>query len=160
MRPCNRALALATAVLLSAAASFPALGQTALPNPAPGAAAPAAGTAAAPGALPGAFVEEDRSPFLTGLRRFEIVSFGAFPIMLFYSNLGFDISRYARSGYDPFYAPWPLKSEYSYKPTTPEILASIGTAALLSVGVGTLDAIIRASRVRRAAARGARVDSP
>jgi len=149
---------------MSIAGEFPAFGQTALPDPSPSSAAPAAGTAAAqtaaPGALPGAFVEEDRSPFLTGLRRFEIVSFGAFPIMLFYANLGFDLARYARSGYDPYYAPWPLKSEYSYKPTTPEILASIGTAALLSVGVGTLDAVIRASRARRAAAREARVDSP
>lgn len=120
---------------------------------------PSPGPAAAPSALPGAFVQEDRSPFLTGLRRFEIVSFGAFPIMLFYSNLGFDISRYVRFGYDPFYAPWPFKSEYSYKPSTPEIVASIGTAVVLSVGIGALDAIIRASRVRRSSSRS-RVDSP
>lgn len=121
--------------------------------------APALPVGAATEALPGAFVPEDRSPFLTGLRRFEIVAFGAFPILLFYSNLGFDIARYARSGYDPFYAPWPFKSEYSYRPATPEILASIGTAALLSVGVGALDAVIRASRIRKAAVT-ARVDSP
>ena len=115
---------------------------------------------AAPEALPGAFIEEDQSPFLTGLRRFEIIAFGSFPIMLFYSNVGFDLSRYIRSGYDPYYAPWPVKSEYSYQASTPELLASIGTAALLSVGIATLDAVIRASRVRRAAGRPARVDSP
>lgn len=149
------ALILASAVLPAPAQEASAPSDPALPaDP-----APPSGLKAAPEALPGAFVQEDRSPFLTGLRRFEIIAFGAFPIMLFYSNLGFDISRYARSGYDPFYAPWPFKSEYSYKPSTPEILASLGTAALLSVGVGTLDAVIRASRARKAAVR-ARVDSP
>jgi len=147
------------AILAAAALAWTSAVPGARAQEAPAVPEPALPVRAAPDALPGAFVPEDRSPFLTGLRRFEIVAFGAFPIMLFYSNLGFDISRYARSGYDPFYAPWPLKSEYSYKPTTPEILASIGTAALLSVGVGALDAVIRASRTRKAAAK-ARVDSP
>lgn len=150
---------LAAAALCWSAACPPAPAQESGVPAREEAASPYPGMEASPGALPGAFVPEDRSPFLTGLRRFEIVAFGSFPIMLFYANLGFDIARYARSGYDPFYAPWPLKNEYSYKPSTREILASIGTAALLSVGVGTLDAIIRASRDRRAGAR-ARVDSP
>mgnify|MGYP000938560030 FL=1 len=150
---------LAAAALLWTAACPTAPAQEVPVSSGEEASAPSPGMEAAPGALPGAFVPEDRSPFLTGLRRFEIVAFGSFPIMLFYANLGFDISRYARSGYDPFYAPWPLKNEYSYKPSTREILASIGTAALLSVGVGTLDAVIRASRDRKAGGR-ARVDSP
>jgi len=113
-----------------------------------------------PRVLPGPFVEEEKSPFLKGLRRFEIVSFGAFPIMLFYSNIGFDLSRYIRSGYDSYYAPWPLKSEYSYQASDSEILASIGTAVLLSIGVGTVDAIIRAIRSRSERESSVRVDSP
>ncbi len=118
-------------------------------------------TAAAPEALPEIFVEEAKSPFLKGLRRFEIVTFGAFPIMLFYTNIGFDLSRYIRSGYDSYYAPWPVKNEYSYKPSESEILVSIGTAALLSIGVGALDAILRSARARKARrAPPARVDSP
>lgn len=115
---------------------------------------------AAPGALRGPFVEEEKAPFLKGLRRFEIIAFGSFPIMLFYANLGFDLSRYIRSGYDAYYAPWPLKSEYSYSASTSEILSAIGTAALLSVGVGTLDAIIRSIRKSGRRERPPRVDSP
>jgi len=116
--------------------------------------------APAPGALPGPFIEEEKSPFLKNLRRFEIVAFGAFPIMLFYTNVGFDLSRYIRSGYDSYYAPWPLKNEYSYQASTSEILASIGTAALLSLSVGTVDAIIRAIRSRNVRDSQVRVDSP
>lgn len=150
---------LAAAALLWTGSPAPATSQSTPTDPAAGSAVSPPVPGLSPGALPGAFVPEDRSPFLTGLRRFEIIAFGSFPIMLFYSNLGFDLSRYARSGYDPYYAPWPFKSEYSYRPSTPEILASIGTAALLSVGVGVLDAVIRASRARRAGG-AARVDSP
>lgn len=112
------------------------------------------------GVLPGPFVEEGASPFLQGLRRFEIITFGAFPIMLFYTNIGYDLSRYIRSGYDSYYAPWPMKSEYSYEASTSEILVSIGTAALLSVGVGAIDAIIRAIRSRDGRRGPGRVDSP
>ncbi len=150
---------LAAAAILWTACTVPSPAQVAPADPVSGSEESSPVLEPAPGALPDAFVPEDRSPFRKGLRRFEIVAFGSFPIMLFYANLGFDLSRYARSGYDPYYAPWPFKSEYSYKPSTPEILASVGTAALLSVGVGALDAVIRASRARRTGGP-ARVDSP
>jgi hypothetical protein len=47
-----------------------------------------------------------------------------------------------------------MKSEYSYEASTSEIHVSIGTAALLSVGVGAIDAIIRYSLPRRAQGAG------
>ena len=105
--------------------------------------------APAPGALPDAFVKEEKSPFLAGLRRFEIVTFGSFPITLLYTNMGFRLSRYFQTG------------TYSTDTTDSEAMLSVGIAALLSLGVGAIDAVIRGIRSSRAdRSESGRVDSP
>jgi len=78
------------------------------------------------------------------LRRFEIIAFGAFPIMLFYADFTFDLARYVASGFEGIYAPWPFKSSTSFTPGDAERLARIGVALGASIGVGIADALIRA----------------
>jgi hypothetical protein len=106
------------------------------------------GQTVAPGALPGPFVEEEKAPFLKNLRRFEIVSFGAFPVMLLYMNLGYEAVEYIRYG------------SYSNDLTDSQTLCSIGIACALSLGVGAVDAIIRAIRSHGKREALPRVDSP
>ncbi|MDP3178489.1 MAG: hypothetical protein Q8M76_11345 [Spirochaetaceae bacterium] len=77
------------------------------------------------------------------LRRLEIISLGAFPIMLFYADFTFDMVRFLASGFDGGYAPWPFKSSSSFSPGDAERLARIGVALGASIGVGIADALIR-----------------
>ncbi len=110
------------AALLSAALSW---GQGSTPNP-----------------LPEPYGAEEFPRWAVSLRRWEIVSLGVYPIALFYTRLVFDFDRYARSGFEPFYAPWPFKNEYSYSPTQAEHRSVYVTAALIAGGFGVLDAIM------------------
>lgn len=91
--------------------------------------------------VPEPYRDGEFPPWVTGLRRFEIVSLGAFPILLFYARFGFDLKRYIENGFSAAYAPWPFKSETSYKPTDDEQIQGVLTAAALSLAFGTLDAI-------------------
>jgi hypothetical protein len=86
------------------------------------------------------------------LRRFEIISLGAFPIMLFYSDFSFDLVRFLASGFNGQYAPWPFKSSSSFSPEEGERLARIGVALGASIGVGIADALIRARSLAKEAA--------
>lgn len=106
------------------------------------------GAQTAAAVLPGPFVEEESSPFLKGLRRFEIVSFGSFPITLLYTNWGFRIADYVRHG------------SYSEDSSDSATFRSVGIACALSVGIGVLDAVIRAIRGRETRNSSPRVDSP
>jgi hypothetical protein len=91
-------------------------------------------------ALPEPYTRDEFPPWAIGLRRFEIISLGAFPILLFYTRLGFDFSRYLEHGFQAEYAPWPLKNEKSYVATDDEQMLSVVTAAGLSITFGALDA--------------------
>lgn len=100
------------------------------------------------GVLPDSYGQEGEKRE-NGLRRFEIIALGSYPIMLFYTNLGFDLSGYIGSGYDPSRAPWPFKNEYSAAVSDSEKLARLGTAALASVLVAGIDAVVREIGHRR-----------
>lgn len=100
-----------------------------------------AGLTPAPGALPSGYGKAKEN----GIRRFEILAFGSFPILLFYTNLGFEIGTYAQSGFDPLYAPWPFSGELTTSISDSERFGRMGVAAGLSLLVAGIDAIIVAS---------------
>ena len=76
-------------------------------------------------------------------RRIAITGMGTFPIALFYTNFIFDSARFASSGFDVQYAPWPFKSQYSAAVTSSETFIRLGISLGLSAVVGILDAFIQ-----------------
>ncbi len=96
----------------------------------------------APGAVPEPYGQDEFPSWATGLRRFEIVSLGAFPVLLFYTRFGFDLKRFFDNGFKPEYAPRPIKNEKSYKASNDEQMSSVLTAAGLSLAFGAVDALI------------------
>ncbi|HAP43266.1 MAG: hypothetical protein A2087_01775 [Spirochaetes bacterium GWD1_61_31] len=114
-------------LLLCAAVLMPALAQTASPNPAE--------------VLPQPYERDEFPDWLWSVRRFEIIALGVFPFALFYTRVGFDLSRFIANGFDPSYAPWPFSNEFSYKPTDEEQITSLliaGGVALVFAGVDAL----------------------
>ncbi|HRY53435.1 MAG TPA: hypothetical protein P5133_09405 [Spirochaetia bacterium] len=102
--------------------------------------------AAQPGALPPGFkTGAEENPW----RRFEIIALGAFPIVLFYVDWGFDLSRYASEGFDSDYAPWPFKGDNAVEPEEPELYLRIAVAAGLSLAFSGVDALIHRAKLRR-----------
>ena len=73
------------------------------------------------------------------LRRAEIVAFGSFPFMYFFTNLGFDTYRCATHGWDTRYAPWPLKPAGAVEQTQSEKVMTLGIAAGGAVLVALVD---------------------
>lgn len=134
--------ALPSAAVLAAADTADAGPAAAAPAPSP------RGSVLAAGVLPDSYGQAGKGRE-NALRRFEIVALGSYPIMLFYTGLGFDLSAYIGSGYDPSRAPWPFKNEYSAELSDSERLARLGTAALASVLVAGIDAVIREAGHRR-----------
>ncbi len=105
----------------------------------------AAAQTASPNPLPEPYSADEFPDWAVSLRRWEIISLGAFPIVLFYTKFVFDFTRYAGSGFNAYYAPWPFKNEYTYKPTNGEQAVMFLTAAGLSAAFGILDAVLLAS---------------
>lgn len=99
--------------------------------------------------LPEPYGAEEFSPWAYSLRRFEIVSLGAFPILLFYSRIALDMGRFAGNGFDSSYAPWPFRNEFSYKPDASEQWLAVKVAFGLSLGVGALDYFLVSRRKAR-----------
>lgn len=109
----------------------------------------AAAQAASPGdPIPVTYVAKAENP----LNRFEIVSLGSFPIMLFYTGFFSDLALYIANFPDPIYLPWPMKNEKSYSATLTdsERVTRIGIALGASVLVGGVDAYLHAVKVKKA----------
>ncbi len=140
---------LATGLLFGQTSGAPGSGQTQPGSqPAGGlATAPASRSAAAAGAMPPGFGPSQAAPE-NPWRRFEIVSLGSFPIMLFYTQFGADFGLYASHGFNQAYAPWPFKTVSSYSPGTSEQVARLGAAFVLSLVIGGIDAVIHAAKTR------------
>ena len=138
----RRAIALVLA-LSAAGAAFSQPAATAASGSKPANSVPANASV-----LPSGLREE---PGESPLRRFEIIAFGAFPIILFYVGVGFDTAKYLSNGFDSRYLPWPFKGANSILPEEGEYLARIGVAAIASLGFSGADAWIRAVRHRKAA---------
>ncbi len=107
------------------------------------------GSQATANPLPEPYGTEEFPPWAFSLRRFEIVSLGAFPILLFYSRIALDTSRYVGNGFDSSYAPWPFRNEFSYTPDNDEQWLAVKMAVGLSLGVGVLDYFLLARRKAR-----------
>jgi hypothetical protein len=83
------------------------------------------------------------------LRRAEIVAFGSFPLMYFFSNFGFDTYRWGNHGNDMRYAPWPFNSAGTIEKTTNEKIITLGIAAGGAVLISLIDyGIMRYKRSR------------
>lgn len=94
------------------------------------------------GVLPEPYTKDEFPSWLNGLRRFEIISLGVFPIVLFYTRITMDVTRFVGNSYDPVYAPWPFKNENSYAPSDDEQLKGMLIAGGVSLLVGVLDAFL------------------
>jgi hypothetical protein len=81
-----------------------------------------------------------KTRFVDRLLRFEIITLGSFPIMLFYTDVGFSIGTYIASGFDPASAPWPFGSA-SATMDTQERLVHIAVGVALSCTVALFDLI-------------------
>jgi hypothetical protein len=125
-------------VLVVAAPSFAQVGQ---------ASKGVSGSAAT--ALPEEYGAQEFPAWAQAVRRFEIVSLGAFPVLLFYSRIALDTGRYIGNGFDPGYAPWPFRNEYSYKPDSQEQWLAVKVAVGLSIAVGALDYYLLSRRKAR-----------
>lgn len=109
------------------------------------------------GALPSGLKAAIENP----ISRFEIVTLGSYPIMLFYTDFIFDLTRYFQNGFNSNYAPWPFKSEYSATLTDTDRLVRLGVTLGASAVVGGIDALIHQLKLRAAERqRAAREDSP
>jgi len=73
------------------------------------------------------------------LRRGEIVAFGSFPFMYFFSNFGFDTYRWANHNNDMRYAPWPFNSAGTVGKTMDEKFITLGIAAGGSILIALVD---------------------
>ena len=139
-------LALATAVnTFSQATAVPAPATPLPTTPAPAPAAPVA-PANHDDILSVASPAKPENPF----SRFEIVSLGSFPIMLFYTGFTFDLGRYVANGFSASYAPWPFQNEYSAVLTDSDRLTRIGAAFWTSMIVGAIDAYLHAEKLKKA----------
>ena len=110
------------------------------------AAVPSTAATAAPAddALPRLEEAKLENPF----SRFEIVTLGSFPITIFYADLGFDLKAWIASGYNSAYAP--IVGATNSSLTDSQRLQRLGVALGISFLVGTIDAIIHASKVKAA----------
>jgi hypothetical protein len=85
------------------------------------------------------------------LLRFEIVTLGSYPISMFYVGFAYDIMRYYDNGRDPAYAPWPFNSgSSSVALDNSERVERLKAALYFSISVGLIDAVIHASKVKKA----------
>lgn len=104
--------------------------------------APLTARAQAASPLPAPYEADEFPAWAASLRRWEIVSLGAFPLALFYTRMAFDFSRYVDSGFQAIYTPWPFKNEYSYNPSDAEQRTAFLTAMGVALAVGIADAVI------------------
>ena len=83
------------------------------------------------------------------LRRAEIIAFGSFPFMYFFSNFGFDAYRCISHGWDTRYAPWPFNSSGTIEQTQTEKFMTLGIAAGGAIVIAIVDyGIMRYKRSR------------
>ncbi len=76
-------------------------------------------------------------------RRGLIIAAGSFPFSYFYTNLAFDLVRYAVNGFDSLYAPWPFRTVGSVSIDTKETFLRLGVGAGLSLAIGLADILSR-----------------
>jgi hypothetical protein len=92
------------------------------------------------------------------LRRAEIVAFGSFPFMMFFSIFGVDTYRAANHDWDSRYLPWPAKGPGAVEMDTDEHMLTLGIAVTGALTAALVDHIIL--RVKRSMSERQRRDLP
>jgi hypothetical protein len=92
------------------------------------------------------------------LRRGEIIAFGAFPFMMFFSILSVDLYRSATHNWDSRYYPWPVKPPGAIEMDRDEHTLTLGIAIGGSLVIALADHLI--IQVKRARAAKQRLDLP
>lgn len=101
-----------------------------------------AGGTTNPDSLPEPYGDDEFPAWAQALRRFEIVSLGAFPLLLSYTRLAVDIARFVGNDFAAGYTPWPFKPTNAVPFTAEEQWSCIFVAAGLAAAFGLADAII------------------
>ncbi len=161
----RRVQPLALAALAAALLVSPLRGQQSTTPPASSPTPPAATTPPAPGApaqkpaepQPLPYASDEFPQWLHDLRRGEIITIGAFPIVYLFTQLGYNIYRYSVHGGDSQYAPLGNPNQVPY--SNSETIGVLLGAASLSVVVATADYLIGRARARKAE-RGATGGKP
>jgi hypothetical protein len=93
--------------------------------------------------LPSTHFDTSEFPlWVRDLRRAEIVAFGAFPFSVFFATFVMDTIRYANSGGNARYAPWPFKSSGAIDMNRSERSRTLVAAAITSLAISIADYII------------------
>jgi hypothetical protein len=143
-----------------------------------------ANASAAAGALPEPYKAAEFPGWARDLRRFEIVTIGAFPFAIFYTGFSLDLLRYIGGtsmgfsisnlghanpfvfknvdAFDLAYAPWPVKSSSSYVTNSDEKAFTIIMGVALALGIGITDYLIVKAQERAALRKKAslRMEAP
>jgi hypothetical protein len=96
-------------------------------------------------AAPTPYVDEEFPEWALELRRFEIITIGAFPIALFFTSFGFDSYDFFFNPditirFNPAYAPWPFGAGRTL--TQDEIVTRVLVALSVSAVIGFIDWLI------------------
>jgi hypothetical protein len=162
---------LAPAILAAALLVAPLEAQESPPPPPASATSPAPASPAAPsgqqaqqqtpaqpsGPQPLPYSPDEFPQWLRDMRRGEIITIGAFPIVYLFTQLGYNFFRYGVHGWDSQYAPLGNPNQVPY--STGETVGVLLGAASLSILVATADYLIGRSRARKAE-RGAAGGKP
>ncbi|MDR1216473.1 MAG: hypothetical protein LBK25_07315 [Treponema sp.] len=76
------------------------------------------------------------------LRRFDVVTLGAFPFAFFTATFFTDTIRWSQHDWQMTYSPWPLKPAGGYETTDNEKLNVLGIAFAIALGVAVVDLIV------------------
>lgn len=95
-------------------------------------------------AEPVPYREEEFPGWMQDLRRAEIIAFGSFPFVVFFSTMYYDVYRYFSHGCSSSYLPWPFKdSSTAAAVTNDELKMLVAVSAGISAGVAAVDWIFR-----------------
>jgi hypothetical protein len=92
------------------------------------------------------------------LRRAEIIAFGAFPFMMFFSAIAVDTYRASTHDWDSRYYPWPAKGPGAIEMNRDEHVLTLEIAVAGSLVIALADHLIL--QIKRARAQKQRLDLP
>jgi hypothetical protein len=84
------------------------------------------------------------------LRRFDVITLGAFPFAFFTATFFTDVMRWSQHDWQTSYSPWPLKPAGAYETSDNEKLTILGISFAIAMGVAAVDLII--VKIKRAKA--------
>lgn len=90
------------------------------------------------------YTEDEFNPVLKDVRRAEIIAFGSFPFVVFFSTIYYDVYRYFSHDMREEYLPWPFKDASTAVAVSEDeqkrlLLVSAG----ISVGIAAIDFVVR-----------------